>query len=89
MRLFLIGLLLAISIFIVIPLIVIAFGGVNMAASGGPGTLEAVLANWTVNRSVAVRTGRKKSARERRGRHRRRPASLPRNVRPMPRRPRR
>ena len=55
MKRFAFGLIVGIVVLIVIPILVVAFGGINMGADGGPGALEAVLASWTVNRSVSVR----------------------------------
>ncbi len=55
MKRFAFGLIVGIVVLISLPLIVLALGGVNMGASRGPGTLETILASWTVDRSVAVR----------------------------------
>ncbi len=86
MKNFVFGFVVAVAILIVIPLIVIAFGGVNMGASGGRVHWKTILASWTVDRSVAVSHPDEKNPHdERRGRRRRRLASLPRNVHRVPR----
>jgi len=55
MKKFVLGFIVGIAVLILIPMLVMAFGGINMGASHGPGTLETVLASWMVDRSVAVR----------------------------------
>lgn len=55
MKRFFWGAFVALLLLIAVPLILMGTGVFNMAATQGPGALEATVAGWTVDRSVAMR----------------------------------
>lgn len=61
MKKFWTGVFVTVLVVILIPVIVIGFGLVDMSAQAGPGTLETIIAGWTVDRSVEVRAPEEKN----------------------------
>jgi mono/diheme cytochrome c family protein len=61
MQRFIIGFIVGIVAFIAVVLLIIAFGGVDMSAAGGPGSFEGVIGSWMASRSVSVRAADEKN----------------------------